>query len=75
MVVEGQTIFLKRPWIQNFLNMSTQVPVKKELSEEEKLERIERIRIMEIERKKALKKVMKRNNLVKKNLKDRERVR
>jgi len=73
-VIENNLICLKRPWIQNFLDMTAQKVNKKVLTEEEKMERMERIRIMEIERKKALKKAMLRNSLEKQKMLAKERV-
>jgi len=74
MVIENSVIHLKRPWIQKFLDMNAQKTTKKVLTEEEKIERMERIRMMEIERKKALKKARQRNNLEKQKLHEKERV-
>lgn len=64
--IEDSNIYLKRPWIKNFMEMSAKNKiVKRELTEEEKQERQERIRLMEVERKKALKRAKKRIQLQK----------
>ena len=64
--VEGASVWLRRPWIGNFLALSSGNKVaRRELTEEERLERQERMRAMEMERRKALKRAKKRRELEK----------
>ena len=75
LVIENSSVHVKRPWIQNFLLMSEkkQEP-KKVLTEKEKEERRERIRLMEIERKKDLKKAKARLDLKRQRMENQDRV-
>ena len=62
LIIENNQIYLKRPWIKQFLRTrggETEKP-KKILTEEERQERRQRIRMMERERQRALKIVLKR---------------
>ena len=75
LIIEQGVVYLKRPWIQNFLAMSSQEKkVKKVITEEERAERQERLKQMEIERKKALKQAQKRNELKRLALGNQDRV-
>ena len=61
LIIENQTVYLKRPWIQSLLSRSFESMKQKHvLSDEEKAQRAEKRRLMEIERKKALKATAKR---------------
>ncbi len=62
--IENIQIYLKRPWIQEYLFKRAKTPpkniIRKQLTEEEKLARDERRRQMEIERRKALRRALRR---------------
>lgn len=75
LVIENSNVHVKRPWIQNFILMSEkQQEPKKVMTEKEKEERRERIRLMEIERKKDLKKAKARLDLKRQRMENQDRV-
>ena len=68
LVIENEAIFLKRPWIQSYLASNEIEDVKylkhkRFMTQEERARRLEKLRIMEVERKKALKATAKRAKL------------
>lgn len=67
-VIDNNTVYVKRPWVQNFLTLRSKhhldnLKKKRELTDEEKAERARRIKQMEIERRKALRAAAKRAKL------------
>lgn len=62
LTIENNKIYLKRPWIKTFLRSkdADYNKPKKVLTERERAERIQRNKLIEYERKKALKKVLER---------------
>ena len=77
LVIENDTIFLKRSWIQDFLasrtkNQVENIQKKVTLTDAEKAERLLQRQIMEAERKKALKAAVRRAKMKKLNQIDEE---
>lgn len=62
LIVENNQVYLRRPWIKQFLRGRDVEPVKpkKVLTDQERQARLRRFRIMERERQRALKVVLKR---------------
>ena len=78
LVIENDSIFLKRSWIQEFLSNSTSKQVdsiqkKVVLSEKEKTARLLKRQMMEAERKKALRAAIRRAKMKKLNNIDEEK--
>ena len=69
--IENGQIYIKRPWIQEYLFKRSKSPLdsanKKHLTEEEKLLREMRRKRMEIERRKALKRALRRAKMERMN--------
>ncbi len=66
--IENNDVYVKRTWIHQYLSnkhrsQDSNVKKKVELTEEERAKRLERLRLMEIERKKALKAAARRAKL------------
>jgi hypothetical protein len=64
LAIDGGQVYVKRPWVQEYLFKRNKLPgrteSKRELTEQEKLERSLRRQKMEIERRRALKRALKR---------------
>ncbi len=77
LAINGDQVYVKRPWVQEYLFKRHKVQPrsgdsKKELTEEERLERSMRRKRMELERKKALKKALRRAKMNRLNAVDEE---
>jgi ribosomal protein L9 len=77
LAINGDQVYVKRPWVQEYLFKRSKAETKsgeskKELTEEERLERSLRRKRMELERKKALKKALRRAKMNRLNAVDEE---